>query len=410
LILNPKHDYAVLPEKQGAWSDRETIWRTAKEDTSLLYSETMVLPIRDINGQWFIWSGRYDADFWSQSSIQSLNHLALIRQVGLAVIIGAMMVIWILICRAQRVLISKNDELEQRVQKQTADLLQVSRQAGMAEIATGVLHNVGNVLNSVNLSADMIANTVNGSRLTSLGKLADLLSEEKHQLGAFVTDDPRGSCIPDFLEKIHETLSDEQGKVQDELEQLVTGVEHIKEIVRLQQVSATTTSNVASLIDPVELMNQAVTINLIAMERHAIVLERDYEPNLPKVTIEKHKTLQILINLLNNAKKATCHTSIDERRITLQIRYLRDEGIILFEVTDNGMGIDPDNLAQLFQHGFSKFEDGHGFGLHSGACAATEMNGSLTAESGGVGAGATFRLSLPANQLTPGTNPEAVSQ
>ncbi len=409
LILNPKHDYKVVPETDGAWVDREASWHAGKADPSLLYSETAELPILDIDGPWLIWAGREDAEFWNQASVKAHRHLAVMRQLGLAFVLGAMLVVWLLICRSQRALITRNAELEQRVQKQTADLLQVSRQAGMAEIATGVLHNVGNVLNSVNLSAGMIASTVEGSRLTSLSMLVGLLDQEKHQLGTFVTDDPRGKCLPEFLEKLHGKLADEQGKVQQEIQQLVSGIDHIKEIVRLQQVSATMASNVLTAVDPVALMEQAVTVNLIAMKRHAIKLHRDYEPDLPKVSLEEHKTLQILINLINNAKKATCHGSIDERRVTLRIRYELNKGMIVFEVCDNGVGIDAESLPQLFRHGFSKFENGHGFGLHIGACAASEMHGNLSAESGGPGSGATFRLSLPTSQAAAEALPARVS-
>jgi signal transduction histidine kinase len=64
-------------------------------------------------------------------------------------------------------------------------------------------------------------------------------------------------------------------------------------------------------------------------------------------------------------------------------------------VTDNGVGIPPENMARIFNHGFTTKKDGHGFGLHSGANAAKEMGGSLTAHSDGPGKGATFTLELP---------------
>jgi signal transduction histidine kinase len=70
-------------------------------------------------------------------------------------------------------------------------------------------------------------------------------------------------------------------------------------------------------------------------------------------------------------------------------------------VRDNGIGIPPENLIKIFNHGFTTKRDGHGFGLHSGANAAKEMGGSLTAESNGPGLGATFTLELPVAKIKP---------
>ncbi|MBX2852918.1 MAG: HAMP domain-containing protein [Phycisphaeraceae bacterium] len=275
------------------------------------------------------------------------------------------------------------------------DLLQVSRQAGMAEVATGVLHNVGNVLNSVNVSAGVVTQTMERSRLGSLGKLAGLLTEEKDRLGEFVSSDPRGQCLPEFIDKLYETLEAERGELESEISQLVQGVEHIKEVVRLQQVSAASGSNVMAPMGPADLMEQAATVNLTSFERHEITLVRDYESSLPKIRLEKHKTLQILINLISNGKKAVCDKSVQRPAVTLRLYRDQDDEKIVFEVSDNGIGIEPDQLPQVFQHGYSTFKNGHGFGLHSAVCAAGEMGGELTAHSDGRGAGATFRLSLP---------------
>jgi signal transduction histidine kinase len=64
-------------------------------------------------------------------------------------------------------------------------------------------------------------------------------------------------------------------------------------------------------------------------------------------------------------------------------------------VRDNGVGILPENLTRIFGHGFTTKKDGHGFGLHSGALAAKQMNGALSVQSAGPGKGAAFTLELP---------------
>jgi len=286
------------------------------------------------------------------------------------------------------------DGMMARLEEYRNQSLALSRQAGMAEIATGVLHNVGNVLNSVNVSARMISDCLRASRLTSLGKLVTLVGQEKARLGEFVSADPRGKCLPEFLEQLHGKLREDQQSIQTEVDQLVSGIEHIKEVVRMQQ-GAATGSNVTAPVDPASIMEDAVKVNLVSMERHQIHIQREYEPDLPILALDKHKILQILINLISNAKKATCHPDVAERRITLRARRVRGGEAIEFEVQDNGVGIKPETVNRLFQHGFSAFKDGHGFGLHSGANAAAEMDGTLSARSDGSGTGATFSLTIP---------------
>lgn len=285
-------------------------------------------------------------------------------------------------------------QAEREKEQLQQQLLVASRQAGMAEIATGVLHNVGNVLNSVNVSARLITDQLRSSRVASLGKLAELVASEKHRLGEFVTADARGKCLPDFLDQLHSKLRDDEQAMQKEVDQLVSGVEHIKEVVRMQQSSATT-SNLITMNDPTVIMEDAVKINLVSLERHRVHITRDYQPDVPQLPLDKHKTLQILVNLISNAKKATCHPDIAERHLTLRVKRVNDGKALSFEVQDNGVGIAPDYLTRIFQHGFSAFKNGHGFGLHSGAVAAGEMRGNLEARSDGPGKGATFILTIP---------------
>lgn len=289
------------------------------------------------------------------------------------------------------------DAMMERLQEYRERTAQMSRQAGMAEIATGVLHNVGNVLNSVNVSARMISDCLKASRLVSLGRLVDLVSQEKQRLGEFVTQDERGRCLPDFLQQLYNKLKQDQESIQQEVDQLTSGIEHIKEVVRMQQ-SAATSSTLVAPVEPTSIMEDAVKVNLVSMERHEIHLHREYEPNLPLMPLDKHKVLQILINLINNAKKATCQVGHGDRHITLRVRRTNEGQAVQFEVQDNGIGIEPAIADKLFQHGFTRFPNGHGFGLHSGANAAAEMKGTLQARSDGPGTGATFTLTLPVDE------------
>lgn len=147
-------------------------------------------------------------------------------------------------------------------------------------------------------------------------------------------------------------------------------------------------------LDPAELVEDALRLNVAAFERHHIELVREFEENNPKVCVDRHKFLQILINLLRNAKHAMEDVSERERRMVIRVGMASPDRVKIV-VSDNGIGIPPENLTKIFNHGFTTKKDGHGFGLHSGANAAKEMGGSLTAHSEGPGQGAEFSLELP---------------
>ena len=290
------------------------------------------------------------------------------------------------------------DTLETRVADRTRELedthrqlLDASRQAGMAEIATNVLHNVGNVLNSVNVSTDLLVENVRRSRAANLGRVVALLREHAPDLGTFITTDARGKHVPAYLAQLSDELMADQAAIVLELESLRKNVGHIKEIVAMQQTYATF-GGVKELINIVALVEDSININETAFHRDHVEVIREFE-NVPPVNAEKHKILQILVNLLRNAK----HACLDSDRVDkrLNLRVTNSGGRVRITVTDNGIGIPPENLTRIFSHGFTTRKGGHGFGLHSSALAAKEMGGSLAAYSEGPGKGATFTLDLP---------------
>ncbi|MEO5959658.1 MAG: HAMP domain-containing sensor histidine kinase, partial [Opitutaceae bacterium] len=268
-----------------------------------------------------------------------------------------------------------------------------SRIAGMAEVANGVLHNVGNVLNSLNVSASVLVTALRQSRAESLLKLAALLREHQNDLAAFLSHDPKGKRVPEFLTSLARQAGEERKHLQEEVVALQKSIDHIKEIVQMQQTYAMVASAVEPL-DPGMLMEDSLRMNASALERHSIRIERDFQ-FVSTVLGEKAKVVQILVNLIRNAKYA-CHEGVaTEKIVTLRIKAAGPD-LVQLVVQDNGVGIDPQNLTRIFQHGFTTRAHGHGFGLHSAANAAKEMKGRLTVHSEGRGRGATFTLELPA--------------
>ena len=289
----------------------------------------------------------------------------------------------------QSALVAEKFQMQEALHRRLQTL---SRQAGMAEVATGVLHNVGNVLNSVNVSANLVAEILRQSKTSSLEKAAAIIEEQRGRLGDYVTHDPKGQLLPELLIRLTARLQGERAEAIRELESLIKHVAHIKNIVAMQQSYA----RVSGILEPViaaDLVEDALNMNAEAFTRHGVRVERQFA-EVPRVVADKHKVLQILINLLRNGKYALAHGGGQDRRLTVGIGR-GDADRVRITVQDNGVGIAPENLARIFAHGFTTKKDGHGFGLHSSALAAKEMGGSLTAFSQGLGKGATFTLELP---------------
>jgi C4-dicarboxylate-specific signal transduction histidine kinase len=288
--------------------------------------------------------------------------------------------------------ITAHKQAEKDLEEAHLKLVESSHLAGMAEVAADVLHNVGNVLNSINVSTTVIREKVTNSELANLVKVASIINEHTDDLGTFLTEHPQGKHIPMYLTEVSKALKDEQGDIISKLQGLAENVQHIKDIVSMQQ-SYAKVSGFEVQTSLSKLAEDALQINSAGLERHGTRLIREFE-ELGNVKIDKQKALQILVNLISNAKYALSDSKREEKLLTIRI-YKHSEKRFRIEVADNGVGISEDNLTRIFSHGFTTKKHGHGFGLHSSALASSEMGGSLTVHSDGLGQGATFTLELP---------------
>lgn len=272
-------------------------------------------------------------------------------------------------------------------------LLESARLAGMSEVASGVLHNVGNVMNSVNITAATLNSLVDGSKLPNLRKAVELLEAHKDDLGAYLTEDPKGQKLPEYFSGLSEHLMAERDEISRTCAQLLEHIRHTVEIIALQQAF----SKNVSLIESTRLqqvIEDAIQINAVALDRHRINVTCQLEP-LPPIPCDRHRLLQIVVNLLSNAKNAAGAAEQEEKHVLVSLKKAAP-GTIRIEVSDNGIGIPEDKLTDIFTFGFTTRKEGHGYGLHTAALNARQLGGTLVALSGGPGQGATFRLDLPA--------------
>ncbi len=282
-------------------------------------------------------------------------------------------------------------------------LIEATRQAGMAEVATGVLHNVGNVLTSINVTANLLSDRFRDSKVASLSKVSALLKENSADLPAFFAKDPRAAKLVGYLENLAITLEKERDESINELATLLKSVSHVKDIIWMQQ-SYASVSGMVEPLQPPETIEDALKLSNNALQRHNVHVVREFG-STPAARAERHKVLQILVNLISNAKKAMDAKEPSQRKLIIRTEAGADETVVI-KVIDNGIGIPAENLTKIFSHGFTTRKDGHGFGLHSSVLAAKQMGATLTGTSDGAGRGATFTLILPAWKNLP-ANPKA---
>jgi PAS domain S-box-containing protein len=271
-------------------------------------------------------------------------------------------------------------------------LLETARQVGMAEVATGVLHNVGNVLNSVSVTAESIQKRIRKSKVSYLADAVHLFEEHSSNLSTFLTSEEHGKKLPLFLANLSQELIEDQTKQLESLEELTKHVQHVADIIQLQQ-SYSKTKGITEPASITELIDDSVKINAEAISRNHIDVRRNYA-DLPTMLLDRHKVLQILTNLISNAVYALAKSSNEEKILELGVREFK-AGYIKIEVRDNGIGIPAENLTRIFEHGFTTKEKGHGFGLHSTALSINELNGSIIVRSDGPNKGALFTIELP---------------
>lgn len=288
--------------------------------------------------------------------------------------------------------IKERDAANEELKQMQTRLIETSRKAGMADVANGVLHNIGNVLNSLNVSAALVDERVRGLAISRMEQSVALMEQQGDKLGEFLGNSPKGKLLPAYLRGLATQFQADRESICREISSLSKHVDHIKDIVRAQQSYAGSFGVIESC-EPHQLFEDALSFVSDSVARHNIRLIKDFEP-MPPVELEKARLIQMLVNLIKNAKESVLMCENSEPSITLRLRPL-DGDRVRFEVSDTGTGISPDQLTRIFTQGFTTKAHGHGFGLHASANLAKEMGGTLSVQSDGVGLGATFSIDLP---------------
>jgi PAS domain S-box-containing protein len=290
-------------------------------------------------------------------------------------------------------------QAEAKVAAIQSQLIEISRRAGMAQVATSVLHSVGNSLTSLSVSASVILTAMRQSKLGSLTRGVNLLAQTQ----AVSPGDDRARHLPGFLAKVTEALQEEQAEAIVELEGMERTIEQIEAVVRSQQ-SRAQVGGVAESIVLNELVEDALRFQRGRCETAHVGLLVDFA-ELPRVRVDRARVLEILLNLLTNAREAVERAPPSDLRHVLVRTRRVDRDHVAIDVIDTGVGIPAEHLVDVFAQGYTTKRDGDGFGLHSSACIATELGGGLQAHSEGTGQGACFTLVLPMHERAASAEP-----
>ncbi len=293
---------------------------------------------------------------------------------------------------SQKKLETVNLQLELTYKK----LMEAAHRAGMAEVAANVLHNVGNVLNSINVSAEIVSEKIVNSEISNLQKLANIVVQHSGNISDFLSNDPQGKHIPAYLFEAAEHLVKRKTEITDNLNSLIKNVRKVKEIIKSQQLYTMNETH-RDLVQISEIIENAIEINNAGLERFKIEVIREYG-DLEKVTIDKHRLLQIFVSIIDNAQQALTESPNEPKILTISTRRT-DSKKIRIEITDNGIGIKPEDRTKIFKQGFTTKPEGHGFGLHSCMLTAKDLHGSINVQSKGINQGTTVTLELPLAEI-----------
>ncbi|MCB1042874.1 MAG: GHKL domain-containing protein [Acidobacteria bacterium] len=274
-------------------------------------------------------------------------------------------------------------------------LVHQAHEAGMAEVAIEVVHNIGNVLNGVGITAETLRANLDKSHLHAVRKVCDLLQDHENDLVDFLQHDEKGSKILPYLHRLNEKLGEEKAFTKENLDQMVKAIDMMRETIQMQQDYANRNLAFRETVQIAAIITDMIALQRSKLEQNKIVVSTHFAP-IPPLWLQRFKLAHVIANLLVNAIDATLMRGHDEKRIDVAV--LEDSGTVVIRIKDNGIGFDLQQKERLFQYGYTTKQRGRGLGLHSCANSMTDIGGTINAFSDGPNQGAVFELRFELEQ------------
>jgi light-regulated signal transduction histidine kinase (bacteriophytochrome) len=276
-------------------------------------------------------------------------------------------------------------------------------QSGRAEMAVTVLHDIGNAITGIGTrSAQLLAEPV-WPETENLARLSTLLQSQAAAL-APVLGERKAAAMGGLASALERSLRDREATLREHVRSLVNSVSHIQEILSVQRQYANQSGTGArSRVVLSELVHDAIAIQATALEKRAVELVRRLAADLPRLSMDRTRMVQVLGNLIQNACES--FDSEEDRGIPRQLEISAENterGFVRLTIKDTGPGFDPERAQALFERGMTTKAGGTGVGLASCRSTVESHGGRIWIESGGIGKGATVTLELPTGaRLTP---------
>ena len=275
---------------------------------------------------------------------------------------------------------------------------------GRLEIVETILHNIGNAINSVTVGINVLQENLVGNRLIHrFSALTDMVKAHQEDWVDFIKDDPKGQQVLPFMTALDTDFTNQNKKVVETLERVNERATHIIDIIRTQG-SSNQSSMVRKTIDLQQAILSAVKLQQDSIDKRGIQVDVDCENAPQEIQIQESQFQQMLVNLLRNSIEAIDELSQSgglNETPRVEVKTYISEDFLCLDVTDNGIGIEQENLRLIFSAGYTTKESGTGLGLHSSANFVIGSGGQIQPLSEGTGKGTTMRIMLRCSSVMP---------
>jgi two-component system, NtrC family, sensor kinase len=285
------------------------------------------------------------------------------------------------------------DRMVEHVAESRRQLVDQSFQAGFAELAKGVLHNLGNAMTPI------------GVRLSGLGqRLGQAPTAEVEQaseeLQRVLLDATRREDLEQFMRLACGELARTVKCAQEDVA-VLTRQTSIVQGALAEQMRSTRNEHVVESVRLPELIAQSLEVVPDACRQRLSIEVDDSLRKVGVVHVARTVLRLVLQNLIINASDAVRDAGRERGKLRLSAAIAREPATgpeyLHVQCQDDGVGIPEDNLNRVFEKGFSTKSRGtnYGIGLHWCSNAIAALGGRMWAASDGPGLGASFHLVVP---------------
>ena len=271
-------------------------------------------------------------------------------------------------------------EANAKIRNQQQKLIEDAYNKGLIEVTSGIIHNIGNIVNVISLSFDELITSKENNEGILPKFLDSVILKELNEISDLANISPNLNKTKEILPKLLEYNEEFEQEFKGKIEFLLKKVYHLKEVVQLQQ-NFVGSLGTEDYNDITAITDEVLEIYDSSLIKRNIKVQKTYTDK-PKILCDKAQIIQLISNFIKNSYEAIEEKDMKEGLIKIT-SYVKDS-IFYLELYDNGIGIKENNLNKLFEFGYSTKKEngsGSGFGLHSCKSIVEKYGGTISVES-----------------------------